>query len=73
MYPKEEIGHQLQYFGMLRGGEKKEIQRNIDYWLDRVNPLGVQEEAAGDPLQGESAEDPDSGGPGEQSGHRHSG
>lgn len=37
MYPKEEIGHQLQYFGMLRGGEKKEIQRNIDYWLDRVN------------------------------------
>ena len=26
MYPKEEIGHQLRYFGMLRGGEKKEIE-----------------------------------------------
>ena len=39
MYPKEEIGHQLRYFGMLRGGEKKEIEANIDYWLGRVNLL----------------------------------
>lgn len=37
MYPKEEIAHQLLYFGMLRGGEKKEIQKNIDYWLERVS------------------------------------
>lgn len=39
MYPKEEIGHQLRYFGMLRGGDKKEIEANIDYWLSRVNLL----------------------------------
>ena len=37
MYPKEEIGHQLLYFGMLRGGQKKEIESNIDYWLDKVS------------------------------------
>lgn len=39
MYPKEEIGHQLRYFGMLRGGDKKEIEANIDYWLSRVDLL----------------------------------
>jgi ABC-2 type transport system ATP-binding protein len=39
MYPKEEIGHQLRYFGMLRGGDKKEIEANIDYWLGRVDLL----------------------------------
>lgn len=37
MYPKEEIAHQLRYFGMLRGGDKKEIDANIDYWLSRVS------------------------------------
>ncbi len=37
MYPKEEIFHQLLYFGMLRGGEKKELEKNIDYWLERVD------------------------------------
>lgn len=36
MYPKEEIAHQLEYFGKLRGGEKNELRKNIDYWLDRV-------------------------------------
>lgn len=39
MYPKEEIGHQLRYFGMLRGGTKKEVDQNIDYWLERVQLL----------------------------------
>ena len=39
MYPKEEIGLQLRYFGMLRGGDKKEIEANIDYWLSRVDLL----------------------------------
>lgn len=37
MYPKEEIAHQLEYFGKLRGGDKNELRRNIDYWLDRVD------------------------------------
>ncbi len=37
MYPKEEIFHQLLYFGMLRGGERKALEKNIDYWLDRVD------------------------------------
>lgn len=37
MYPKEEIAHQLEYFGKLRGGEKNELRKNIDYWLKRVD------------------------------------
>ncbi len=39
MYPKEEIFNQLLYFGMLRGGDKKELSKNIDYWLTRVGLL----------------------------------
>ncbi len=42
MYPKEEIAHQLEYFGKLRGGEKNELRRNIDYWMERVDLLAYK-------------------------------
>lgn len=36
MYPKEEILSQLVYFGMLRGGEKRTLERNATEWLERM-------------------------------------
>lgn len=36
MYPKEEILRQLVYFGMLRGGEKRALERNATEWLERM-------------------------------------
>jgi ABC-2 type transport system ATP-binding protein len=29
----------LEYFGKLRGGDKNELRKNIDYWLNRVDLL----------------------------------
>ena len=36
LYPKESIEDQLVYFGRLRGGDKTELLKNVEYWLDRV-------------------------------------
>lgn len=34
LYPKRTVNQQLTFFGKLRGMEKKEIKKNIDFWLN---------------------------------------
>lgn len=36
LYPKEPIEDQLLYFGKLRGGDRRALLENLEYWLDRV-------------------------------------
>jgi ABC-2 type transport system ATP-binding protein len=39
LYPKKIIIDQLSYFAMLKGMEKKEATKAIDYWLDRLGMM----------------------------------
>ena len=39
LYPKKIIIDQLSYFAMLKGMEKKESTKAIDYWLDRLGMM----------------------------------
>jgi len=40
LYPKESIEKQLLFFGQLRGKSKKEIDGQIDYWMEKFEVKG---------------------------------
>lgn len=46
IYPKTRIIDQLQYFAQLKGMNKEEAMKNIDYWLERLKMMEYKYEIA---------------------------
>ena len=44
LYPKETIEKQLEFFGQLRGKSKKEIDSQIDYWMEKFEVKGKRKD-----------------------------
>lgn len=52
LYPKTKVKDQLFYFAKLEGIKKNEINKKIDYWLERFNIMEHKNKIAGDLSKG---------------------
>lgn len=52
LYPKTKIVDQLRYFGLLEGVSKKEVNRKIDYWLEKFQIPEYKTKMAGELSKG---------------------